>query len=372
MKKEFIFLLSLFLSLHCTGQSAFMNERGIKVNLFSGYHYAANPVWKTKQSMDGPVIGLDLALVQWGIKKEKFKLIYGTPRIGLDLRLIKMNNTDTFGYCIALLPSIEMELIHRLNWSLQTKISFGINGNTDGFDSLRNFDNRAISSSINFGFDIGLMAHATIHPGLEINLGTGLYHVSNGSFKMPNGGINILYVNAGLNYYPYLDIKKAYLKKNYKFTGKRFYYMGYGAFAYKQQRYFSDMTKFWVFSLVNQGMFKVNQVYSTGFGLDAFYDATQPLKNNSTDRLASIPEYKKYYLAMGFTNRFDIGKFFIPAGIYGYLYNYKYIKEPVYFRFGLGYQISKHLFTGIFYKGTIDNKLKLESDFMEWSLGLKL
>ena len=372
MKKGVIFLINFLLLNLCQGQTTFMQGRGLKLNLFTGYHFAANQVWSTKQSMDGIVTGIDLGLIQWGIKKETFKQIYGTPRIGIDLRVIRMNNPDTFGYCLALLPYFEVELYKKPKWNIQSKISFGLNGNTMGYNSTKNYDNRAISSNLNFGFDLGLVAHITLKKNLELNLGTGLYHVSNGSLKMPNGGINITYVNAGLSYYPKVDIDKDFQKQNLKVEGKKFFYMGYGAFAYREQGYFNYIRKFWVFSMVNQGMYRVNKLYSLGLGLDAFYDATQPLTHNSTNKVYDIPENKKYYLALGFANRLDLGRFFVPAGIYRYAYNNKFVEEPVYLRFGLGYQINKHLFTGVFFKGTVNKEMKLQSDFMEWSLGFRL
>jgi hypothetical protein len=48
------------------------------------------------------------------------------------------------------------------------------------------------------------------------------------------------------------------------------------------------------------------------------------------------------------------------------------VKEPIYIRFGLGYQFSKNWFIGSFFKGTINANGQLKSDFMEWSIGYSL
>ncbi|MDP1726754.1 MAG: acyloxyacyl hydrolase [Bacteroidota bacterium] len=372
MKREVLFYSLLICSTFLVAQTTFLDRSGIRANIFTGYHFAANNVWKTKQSLDGNVIGLDIGLVQWGLKNEQFSRVYGNPRIGLDVRFIKMNNTDTFGYCFGILPTFEIEMMHQQKWSVHSKISFGINLNTMGYGLLSNFDNRAIVSPVNFAFDAGLLAHILLTPYLECNIGTGLYHVSNGSLKMPNGGINIVYLNTGITYYPKFQVHKNYLKPNYTLNENRFYYMAYGAFAYRQLGYFSDLKSFWVFSCVNQYMYRINKLYSSGIGLDGFYDATHALRQKDSLNLSDIPENKKYHLAIGLTNRFDIGKLFIPVGVYTYLYNNKYVQEPVYLRFGLGYQFHKHFFTGLFFKGTINRNFKLQSDFMEWSLGVRI
>ncbi len=380
MKKVKLFNLFLIYSCCALGQNGFDSNCGLRANLFAGHHFAANRIASTNQSMDGNVTGLDIGLMSWGLKNENFSRIYGKPRVGLDARIIKMNNTDTFGYCAGLLPTLEIEILHRPVWTLQSKVSFGLNYNNKQYDFATNFDNRAIVSPINFAFDVGILFHATLTNHLELNLGSGLYHISNGSLKMPNGGINIAYLNAGVSYYPQISLKENYRKPDYSLSEKRVYYMGYGAFAYRQLGYFNNLKSFWVFSCVNQAMFKVNHLYAVGAGIDAFYDATHPLTRNpnkafsqeDTLKLSNISEAQKYYLAIGIASRFDIGKLFIPVGIYTYLYNNKYVKDPVYLRFGLGYQFHKHLFTGLFFKGTLTGDYKLQSDFMEWSFGVRL
>jgi hypothetical protein len=119
-------------------------------------------------------------------------------------------------------------------------------------------------------------------------------------------------------------------------------------------------------------LYSVNKLYSIGLGLDGFYDATQGLLVNDKLRVRDIKENEKYHLALGIYQRFDVGKLFLPVGIYHYVLPLKNIQEPVYIRFGLGYQFHKNIYTGLFFKGTINNKLKLQSDFMEWTIGVRI
>jgi 3-dehydroquinate synthetase len=80
---------------------------------------------------------------------------------------------------------------------------------------------------------------------------------------------------------------------------------------------------------------------------------------------------EKYLMAIGISQRFSVGKFFLPFGVYTYFMPLNFIKEPVYIRFGLGYNLGKKWFIGSFFKGTINSKGQLKSDFMEWSLGYR-
>lgn len=89
-------------------------------------------------------------------------------------------------------------------------------------------------------------------------------------------------------------------------------------------------------------------------------------------KLYEVGESEKFTLAMGIAQRFTLGKLFLPLGIYHYVKPLNNLPDPIYIRFGLGYQFTKKWFCGSFFKGTINEKGQLKSNFMEWSLGYKL
>lgn len=346
--------------------------RGFEASVFSGYHFASNGINKTGESLNGIPVGLSLNWVQYGIQKKAFTDVFGDPRLNLELKITKLNNTDTFGYSLAVLPGYTYNLVQNKRVILGAKVSYGLNLNTKQYSHASNFDNRAISSPINFALDFGLNLSYNLNAYTHLTAGTGLYHVSNGSLKMPNGGINILYAQLGMTYYPmglaYSQIKRP----TYTGKSKSIYYQVYGAYAYRQIGYFNYINSFSIASLSNQVYFSFNKLYSTGLGLDAFYDASQALLYDSQKNYSEVPENQKYLIALGWCNRFEAGNFFFPLSLNHYIYPMKVIKEPVYIKFGLGYQLNKSLFTGLFFKGTLNNKKQLQSDFMEWSLGFRI
>lgn len=337
---------------------------------FSGYHFASNNVWETGQSLSGIPIGLEYSIGKTGIGKEAYQKIYGAQKAMLNFRVIKMNNTDTFGFCLAVLPSINIPLFSKGLHALSAKVSYGINFNTKQFNEQTNFDNRAISSPINFGFDLAAEYEFQTARKRYYHISSGLYHVSNGSLHMPNGGINIIYLKAGLGLNQ--NQEKPVEGSHYKLENYKWRYWNYGFAAYKQMDYFSDMKEFWVFGFNQHLNYRINHLYSVGFGADLFYDATQSLTNEPGKNVYEVKENEKYFLALGLSQRFDLGKLFLPFGMYTYAAPLKEVKEPFYIRFGLGYQFSKNWFIGSFFKGTINSNGQLKSDFMEWSIGYSL
>ncbi len=339
-------------------------------SFLSGYHFASNNVWDTGLPLSGIPFGIDFSIGKTGIGTKAYQKIYGTQKAMLNFRAIKINNTDTFGYCLAVLPSINIPLFTTGKHVLTAKVAYGINFNTKIFKEETNFDNRAISSPINFGFDLAAEYEYQSSGKRYYHFSTGLYHVSNGSLIMPNGGINILYFKAGLG------LNQAHEKpleeSHYKLETQKWRYWNYGFAAYKQMDYFSDMKEFWVFGFNQHLNYRVNHLYSIGLGADVFYDATQSLTNEPGKNVFEVNENEKYFLALGLSQRFDLGKLFLPFGIYTYAAPLKEVKEPIYIRFGLGYHFSKNWFIGSFFKGTINTNGQLKSDFMEWSIGYSL
>jgi hypothetical protein len=354
-------------------QSNESRGRGFEASGLLGYHFASNNVNKTGMSLNGICSGINLSWVQTGLLKASFTEVYGKPRLALTARVVKMNNTDTFGYSIAIMPSYELPVLQGNKYQVGVRLSYGVNFNTKLFNEEKNFDNRAIVSPINFGLDIGLRSNIKISDKAQLNIGAGLYHVSNGSMKMPNGGINIIYGEVGYSYFvkglPSFWNQKTNYGKDFK---PKFEYAVYGLVSHRELGYFDYITRFWIAGLSQQFTYKFNRLYSLGLGLDGYYDATQPLLYNSHLKVYDIAEMDKYYMALGLYQRFDIGKLFLPFGVYHYVYKMENVQEPVYIKFGLGFKPGKHIFYGLFFKGTINKKQQLQSDFMEFSLGYRL
>ncbi len=335
-----------------------------------GYHFATNTIYKTGASLNGPIKGIELGIGKSGIGNANYQEIYGAQKAMLNFRFIELNNKDTFGYAFSLLPSIHLPLSISKNQALRVKVSYGLTFNTQQFNKETNFDNRAISSPLNFGLDLGLDWELRIAKRQYLYLSPGIFHISNGSFKMPNGGINLVYLKAGFGLNQGLansDLKK----HSYSLDKKLWNYWIYGFATHREFNYFANLDRFWVFGLNQNLTYQINHLYAIGLGADLHYDATQSLTNADGKRVYQVKEHEKYLFAIGLSQQFTLGKIFLPVGVYTYLVPLSFIKEPVYIRFGLGYHFTKHWFVGSFFKGTVNNKGQLKSDFMEWSLGYR-
>lgn len=352
-----------------TAQPSHLGTYGMRVNGVYGFHFASNTVAKTNMNLSGYVPGFDITILKNGLQKEEFSNTFGTPLLGLSIKYFRMNRPDTFGQSLGILPSFDLPLISSKKLRISARIGYGVNFNTVQYHRQKNFDNRAISSALNFGFDLGSSMHYKLTPKLMLELNAGLYHVSNGSLKMPNGGLNILYGAIGACYF-FNEIGD-FVKPNYQYKGRRWHINSHVSFGYRELGYFDYVTQFWVANASINPTYSLSKLYEIGLGIDGFYDATQTLLYEEKLRVRDVKEKEKFHLAMGVYQRFNIGKLFLPFGIYRYVAPMQVIKEKVYIRFGLGYQFHKSFYTGLFFKGTINKRQQLQSDFMECSFGFR-
>lgn len=365
----YVVVLSTFTPINLYAQKNEFGTYGLKLNGIIGYHFASNTVAKTNMNLSGIVSGFDISLLKNGLNADEFSSTFGNPLLSLNIKYFQMNRPDTFGKSLGIYPSYDLPVFVGKKLKLAARIGYGVNFNTVQYHRQKNFDNRAISSAVNFAFDLGTSIHYRITPQLQVELNGGLYHVSNGSLKMPNGGLNILYASLGSCFF--FEKQGDYIKPNYTLNEKRWHISSHVSFGYRELGYFDYVTQFWVANMSINPTFSVNKLYEIGVGVDGFYDATQSLLYETKLRVRDVKEREKYHLALGLYQRFNLGKLFVPFGIYKYLAPISVIKEKNYIRFGLGYQFHKILYTGLFFKGTINKKQQLQSDFMECSIGIR-
>jgi hypothetical protein len=368
--KKYILLLSILIvnSINLFSQINFSNF-GININYFNGYSFAPNKIEKTNENMDGWVHGFNFGIHKQVNGNKDWHQTYGNPRIGLNLQTIFMNKPDTFGFHVSLIPFIQINILKSKNSNLSGKIGIGGAYASKSFNFSSNFDNRAVSLPLNFALEVGAVLNKKITNKLEFNFELGYFHLSNGSFQMPNGGFNIYYSKTGLSYFFNQTPLNKTLKNNFTLKNKTTYYTTYMAGAYREQGTFAYRRQFPIFIFHNAIMRQFNKVYNYGLGFDLFYDATQRLIDEPDLLVSDVKESDKWNAALGFCNELNIGKLAVPLDFYHYVYDLNVVKQKYYIRFGLTYYPYKKLFVGCYFKGSINKYKSLESDFMEFALG---
>lgn len=83
---------------------------------------------------------------------------------------------------------------------LTTDFSMGLSWHWHPFDERSNADNTVIGSDLNFRFDWGFYVRTTLTPRVAVYSGVDFTHRSNGEYRQPNDGINVIGPRVMLRY----------------------------------------------------------------------------------------------------------------------------------------------------------------------------
>jgi hypothetical protein len=238
------------------------NNMAVGLSFISGYHIAPNKINSTGESMDGIIKGFQIDLIKQVNGSKNWHQNFGIPRVGISFRTIFLNKPDTFGINYSLLPFMQFRLFKNNNSEFVTKLGLGAAYVTKSFKYASNFDNRAISTPLNFAVELAAIYNKKINNHFDLNIETGFFHTSNGGFIMPNGGINIYYLKAGMSYFfketPYSKMKR-YEVANFN---KKVFYTSYLAGAYRENGTFAYRRQFPVFSYHQAIMKPINKNFN--------------------------------------------------------------------------------------------------------------
>ena len=218
---------------------------------------------------EGHVKGFEITAQRQTIGTSDWENIFYYPSYGITTAFFDLGSPDHLGYGIAIYPFIDFPLSKRFGKGLHFRYGMGLGYIEKPFNAVTNIKNAAIGSHLNGVIHFDLHAEKAISKKSKLELGAGITHYSNGSYELPNLGINIATVNLAYHHSfgDNLAIKKrevpksdnrlqvhiyagGFLKKVYPPNGKRFFAGTLSGMLFKQ----------------------VNPKSAWGLGTDLFYD----------------------------------------------------------------------------------------------------
>jgi len=143
-----------------------------------------------------------------------WKKDYNYPDWGLTFIQQRFNN-PVLGNVYALNYGNKFYLLERNRKNqLNLGMGLGLGYCTNPLNFETNNQNVAISSPISFSVHLKLnYEYPNLYRGIGISSGVFLSHFSNSSFKLPNFGVNSIFINAGLSYRPTLSTHSTFPKR---------------------------------------------------------------------------------------------------------------------------------------------------------------
>lgn len=331
---------------------------------------------------------------------QKYLGMYKCPEIGLGLVYLDMGNRELTGQLFAAYPFMNLHFIQSKNLFFNIQPGVGVSfvtktyGNTGGV-------NKVIGSMLNVYFALGADMEYKITNNLSLVMDISANHASNGNFKAPNVGYNMLNTSFGIKRYINYDIYNEKIEYE-KLEPESKYQFEMIISGGKKQLYYLENKDYFTGSIVLSGVRNLTKIFKIGLGADLFYNSSYSAVNSASDINLNTSSYKRTYITENsLKNQFRFGLSVQPefvfnrisAGIHLGIYLYNPLKnlEPYkeaqagglnkglfypydvynedgwfYSRAALKYSINKNLFLSVGLKTHLN-----KSEFIEFGLGYK-
>ena len=284
--------------------------------------------------------------------KKTYHYYYLFPSFGWTLSYTNSGNSDDIGNILATYGSVSLPLSKKKN-PLCFKLGLGVGWIGKTFDLENNFQSVAIGSHVNMNVQLKFEKKYRIKSKHQLKYGILLNHLSNGSYKLPNLGLNILQLQASYS----LGVRPQSIDTSMKdfIQPKKHGIFLYNSSGFKENQILSDRL-FYINETSIQLEARQGVKSSFLYGFDLLYNSSIKEQTNSFFQSGIILGHILHL------NKLKIG-----TQIGCHVYNKGNIYRRVYNKIIAEYQISSKLFTRISLRSHL-----FTADFIGLGIGYKL
>lgn len=199
-------LLCLFVCLPAAllAQNDKLAGYGIEVNPVYGkiikHNYIFPPMPRQSVALDINILRQTNGSKDWQTRRKY-------PMVGLGITYTDYGIDSVYGKCVGLYPVWELPIVRseQLEWTC--RFGYGIGYITKRFERYPSFNtqNNLIGSNLNNFTMFTTQLRYKVNHHVHIHAGFNFSHISNGSFRLPNLGINMYGGHLGMRYFPVTD-----------------------------------------------------------------------------------------------------------------------------------------------------------------------
>ncbi len=335
-------------------------QRGFQVNLLPGFLIAHR---EYMANMEAHTFGIEAIYSSNFTAWKQVDSFYHDLRWGTGLTYFNLGNKMLNGDVVAWHMHVEANLKNRTNFQSTIRFGSGIGYLTKPYNLETNRKNKAIGSHLNGNMQVMYKAYFKVSKNTSFVLGAGITHYSNGNFKRPNLGINIVHLNLGI-YHSIYNIDHPVFKK----LPQLFPTNGFEIIAgiANKQIAVADTRRFTILSTSLLYYFKHNKTRNWRVGPEFFFDKTYPYELFHPEKLKGVKLAKMTEVAMKIGHEFVFGRIAIVTDLGTYVYRPNQYKKRVYFAIGFNYFFNK----GIVAQTRLKSHMAV-ADFFYWSGGYR-
>ena len=289
---------------------------------------------------------------------------YRYPQYGVSCMMFDLGSPSYLGRAYGIYPFLHFFLTNAdraVSWNM--RVGAGVAYMKDIFDRMENYKNMAISTHFNAVLNLRMEGRIRVCAPLYLSGGWAFTHISNGTVKKPNAGLNYLTVYAGANY---AFGKEKFVEKadNNFDVDRKWHFTVYLSGGVKTYTIFDDAK--YLASGLSLEASRLHHAFTRFCGtIDLFYD-TSDYANLIVDEMdVRRIQTVKPGLAAGYSFLFGELAANVQIGRYLYAKNQQY--GLFYQRLALSYSLSDRL--------NVRFGLKThwgQADYMEFAIGYRI
>jgi len=335
--------------------SSSFNNWSVNARYYAGSYFTSQP--KAEYIRDSYASFGELSLEKRTDGKKDWQLSHRHPSVGLGFLFGNPGSRKYIGNLYALYPFVKFPVITSGRYEAGLKLGGGAAFIEKPYDEYTNPKNTLIGTRVNVFLNFVFQHQVRLNDKLSVDAGLGIMHISNGSTTLPNLGLNIPTVSAGIRYA--LGRPLLLPGKPADTGSSRIDLAAYTAVSVKQYPWIGG-SYYLINTLQLEASRRIKRNYSIGAGLLLVYNRT--LRRYVMEDRPENPSYKKFQAGIYLSYEHFLGRLSIPVNIGPYLYNGS--SSGIFQQYGIRYRASSHISAQILLKSHSG-----QADFIHTGIG---
>jgi hypothetical protein len=342
------------------GEDFFRNK-----SIGGNYHYGY--IWAHRESVEhlltGHSQGAEFFFQKQTDGSKWWERVHGYPQTGFSIMYFNFANPTVVGTATAAIGYVNLPMVRSKNFLFSFQAGAGLGYLSKKFDAVTDHKNVAIGSHFNSTIRVNFLTSYKLSKNLFFHLNYGITHFSNGSFKVPNLGINNVSFSGGISYA--FNPDPEFLKPEIPALNKRIITEIVYGFGVKEN-YPPNGNQYFAHSFYLQFLKPLSHKSMIALGADVFYDMSliRFLSDSLSDGAKNV-----HVIRSGIHAGYEMpmNKFTLLIHIGYYLVDETNIDGNIYNRYGLKYQPGKRFFINLSLKSHW-----ARADFVELGIGWRM
>ncbi len=292
------------------------------------------------------------------------------PKIGFGLYYadLVMNRQDTMvGNPFAFYGFYNTPIATVGRFAFSTDLSVGLSYTPIVHDPVTNPYNDVVASHLNLFFGFKLNMDVSLTNRLDMNLGYGLTHHSNGRIHMPQKGVNTWGLSLGMRYMLVEPVERIYTEPpEYTPKGEVQFMAAVGTVEEKPLNQ-TNPNRYFNTSVTVDYAYKFNPRMAITLGLDWFYDGSTALAIGSVPP-ENVTNYEKMYLGTHLGYQQTIDRITLMFNLGTYFVQHTQDRGFWFARGGGRLRLTDRMYVHV----AIKTKNGVRSDWIEWGVAYHL